>query len=59
MFGIQFYFASLVPLTLFTNVLESGGHHFYPSSETVGIVTDFLRVRVVELVHLTKLLLIS
>jgi hypothetical protein len=28
------------------------GHNFYPCSEIVGIVTDFLRVRVVDLVHL-------
>ena len=49
MFGIQFYFASLVSLTLSTNWR---GHNFYPCSEIVGIVTDFLRVRVVDLVHL-------
>jgi hypothetical protein len=49
MFGTQFYFASIVSLTLSTNWR---GHNFSPCSEIVGIVTDFLRVRVVDLVHL-------
>jgi hypothetical protein len=41
---MQFYFASLC--------LPTGGHTFYPYSETVGIVTDFLHIRVIDLVHL-------
>jgi hypothetical protein len=55
MFGIQFYFAWLVCLWL---CLSTGGHNFYPCNETVGIVTVFLHVRVVGLVHL-KLALIN
>jgi hypothetical protein len=55
MFRIQFYFASLVCRWL---CLSTGGHNFYPCNETVGIVTVFLHVRVVDLVHL-KLALIN
>jgi hypothetical protein len=55
MFGIQFYFASLVCPWL---CLSTGGHNFYPCNETVGIVTVFLHVLVVDLVHL-KLALIN